>query len=146
MYWFNKIWIKFCLHFKTVTFTLEKFKCIFYLLLENWEISSKLQKNNKMAKPFFSSFVFFVYNMRKISLLCFFVSLYAFYDLMCYGWLKICYKEPCELMFIYILWFYMLYIYIRFIQIIWMYCAFSHLCNKIATKINYALNHYEFVC
>ena len=27
-----------------------------------------------------------------------------------------------------------------------MYCAFSHLCNEIATKINYALDHHEFVC
>ena len=40
-------------------------KCISYLLLENWEMSSKLQKNNKMAKTIFSSFVFFVYNKRK---------------------------------------------------------------------------------
>ena len=31
------------------------------------------------------------------------VSLYAFYDLLCYRWLKICYEELCELMFIYIL-------------------------------------------
>ena len=26
-----------------------------------------------------------------------------------------------------------------------MYCAFSHLCNKMAIKINYALDHREFV-
>ena len=27
-----------------------------------------------------------------------------------------------------------------------MYCPFSHVCNKIATKINCALDHHEFVC
>ena len=53
-------------------------------------------------------------------------------------------QKPCELIFIYILWFNMLYI--RFIRIIWMYRAFSHLCNKMTTKINYALDHHEFVC
>ena len=85
------------------------FKCIFYLLLENWKMSSKLQKNNKMAKTTFSSFFLCVeYEKNKFAM--FSVSLYAFYDLMCYRWLKICYKEPCELMFIYILWFTMLYI------------------------------------
>ena len=30
------------------------------------------------------------------------VSLYVFHDIMCYRWLKICYKEPYELMFIYV--------------------------------------------
>ena len=27
-----------------------------------------------------------------------------------------------------------------------MYCAFSHLCNEMAIKINYALDYHEFVC
>ena len=31
-------------------------------------------------------------------------------------------------------------------QIIWMYCAFYHVCNKMTTHINYTLNHHEFVC
>ena len=35
---------------------------------------------------------------------------------------------------------------LRVIRIIWIYCTISHVCNKIATKINYALNHHEFVC
>ena len=30
------------------------------------------------------------------------VSLYIVYDLLCYRWLKICCKEPYELMFIYV--------------------------------------------
>ena len=94
------------LYFKTVTFTLEKFKCIFYLLLENWEMSRKLQKNNKMAKNTFSFFLYVEYQKNKFAI--FSVSLYVFYDLMCYRWLKICYKELCELMFIYVLWFNML--------------------------------------
>ena len=96
-----------------------------------------------MAKTIF--FIFFLcleYEKNKFAM--FSVSLYAFCDLLCYRWLKICYKEPCELMFIYIVWFNMLYI--RFIRIIWKYRAFSHLCNKMATKINYALDHHEFVC
>ena len=41
------------------------------------------------------------------------------------------------------------YIYmliLRVIRIIWMYCAFSHVCNKMVTKIKYTLNHHEFVC
>jgi len=52
------------LHSKIVTITLEKclfstfFKCLSYLLLEKWEMSSKLQKNNKIAKITFSSFFF----------------------------------------------------------------------------------------
>jgi len=40
------------------------------------------------------------------------------------------------------------YIYmliLRVMWIIWMYCAFSHVYNKMATKINYTLDHHEFV-
>ena len=51
-------------------------------------MSSKLQKNNKMAKPTFSSFFLCVeYEKNKFAM--FSISLYAFYDLMCYKWLKI---------------------------------------------------------
>ena len=64
-------------------------------------MSSKLQKNNKIAKNTF--FIFFLcveYEKNKSAM--FSISLYAFYDLM-YRWLKNCYKEPCELIFIYAL-------------------------------------------
>ena len=54
-----------------------------------------------MAKTIF--FIFFLcleYEKNKFAM--FSVSLYAFCDLLCYRWLKICYKEPYELMFIYV--------------------------------------------
>ena len=35
---------------------------------------------------------------------------------------------------------------LRVIRIIWIYYAFSHICNKMATKINYTLDHHEFMC
>jgi len=40
------------------------------------------------------------------------------------------------------------YIYmliLRVIWIIWMHCVFFHVYNKMATKINYTLDHHEFV-
>jgi len=54
-----------------------------------------------MAKTIF--FIFFLcleYEKNKFAM--FPVSLYAFCDLLCYRWLKICYKESYELMFIYV--------------------------------------------
>ena len=54
-------------------------------------MSSKLQKNNKMAKPTFSSFFLCVeYEKNKFAM--FSVSLYAFYDLII-GGLKITTKN-----------------------------------------------------
>ena len=55
-------------------------------------MSSKLHKNNKIAKiNFFIFFLCVEYEKNKFAM--FSVSLYAFYDLMCYRWLKICYKS-----------------------------------------------------
>ena len=34
---------------------------------------------------------------------------------------------------------------LRVIRINLLYCPFSHVCNKVATKINYVLDHHEFV-
>ena len=42
---------------------------------------------------------------------------------------------------------YIIYMLIlRFIRINVVHCPFSRVCNKVATKINYVLDHHEFVC
>ena len=88
----------FDLHFKIVSFTLEK--CLFSAFLnvfltyclKNEKCLVNYIKITKLQKSIFSSFFLCVeYEKNKFAM--FSVSLYAFYDLMCYRWLKICYKS-----------------------------------------------------
>ena len=85
------------LHFKILTFTLEK--CLFSAFLnvfhtyclKNEKYLVNYRKIIKLQNHFFIIFLCVEYEKNKFAM--FSITLYAFYDLMCYMWLKICYKS-----------------------------------------------------
>ena len=61
------------------------------------------------------------------------------------NWLKqVIHKSSKTISYEYIYIIYMLIL--RVIRINVVHCPFSRVCNKVATKINYVLDHHEFVC